>query len=917
MTATRLHSSTIAAPSRNARRFTSRLRAAAGRAPRRARRARSDPPRGRRACRRATSPTSVLALLGDRLDRRRLRRDHAHEPEHVPRASPCRRAGGGCSSWRRPRRPRVTTITSAPATTTHTSSSVLRRSPASSALGRARSASRITTAGARSANSGHAASARARSRRSIRGSDQRLARIFFWFADDRLLVGDDLIELLLVAGDLGLVGEDLIELLLVAGDLGLVGEDLVELLLVGRDLGLVGEDLVELLLVGADPRLVGEDRLLVRDDLRELVLVARDPLLVGQDLVLVREDPCAVVVAVRDRFEHVCHPFGAPARPVRIVEPAPRVVQAHRPQIVSPRTGGASACDLGAPSTATLVRGPTHLTAMLAALGVGLARAPAAAQPVPAPEASALFDERADKPFDRDTEVRLTGEQLAARGATDLASALALLPDVTVRDAGRGGFNVDIRGARKGAVSILVDGVLVTDPYYGTFDVSTIPITDIVQIRVVDDAAVADRWPRRPGRRDRGADARRDRRAGRDRPRARRHAADARDHRRRRASRSRSTSRCGCPAPGRSARAIWSCRGASRVGEGRHAAPGRGASSTARAAAGSWSTASSTTATYVAPPSDVGARHGLVDRSRDLGARDRRRPTRRSARSSSSGQYWVHYLHRRARTFADGSLQDELAAEDLSSIRSGGHPARDPSVREGVPLGRLGRGHPRQGARVRPRLAVGAWRDHPGQRRARRPVRHERVRVDAGVGLAMPFGVGATAWPEGKLVALYRARPHLEIVATTAYKGRVPSLRERFDPRLGNQQLGAEKVLHAELRIVEQRDRLRLEAAPFVRRTDGLIQPSALPAHMGRSINTGDLGVVGIDSRRPGPRPREGRARRRVQLRRGPRGRRRGADRSAPSPPRRRLDAGRAGRRLRRGRPRQLHRRGELRHAAP
>src|SRR5512146_1796599 len=99
-------------------------------------------------------------------------------------------------------------------------------------------------------------------------------------------------------------------------------------------------------------------------------------------------------------------------------------------------------------------------------------------------EAIEIYDERPDKPFDRDTEVRLTGEQLAARGAVDLGTALALLPDVTVRDVGRGGFNVDIRGARKGAVSVLVDGVLVTDPYYGTFDVSTIPITDIVQIRV-------------------------------------------------------------------------------------------------------------------------------------------------------------------------------------------------------------------------------------------------------------------------------------------------------------------------------------------------------------------------------------------------------------------------------------------------
>src|SRR5690348_11257264 len=65
-------------------------------------------------------------------------------------------------------------------------------------------------------------------------------------------------------------------------------------------------------------------------------------------------------------------------------------------------------------------------------------------------EAIEIFDERPDKPFDRDTEVRLTGAELAARGATDLASALALLPDVTIREAGRGGKQIDIRGGRKG-----------------------------------------------------------------------------------------------------------------------------------------------------------------------------------------------------------------------------------------------------------------------------------------------------------------------------------------------------------------------------------------------------------------------------------------------------------------------------------
>src|SRR4051812_35363205 len=144
----------------------------------------------------------------------------------------------------------------------------------------------------------------------------------------------------------------------------------------------------------------------------------------------------------------------------------------------------------------SMYRPANYLVSALILTAAWGATAPAQAQPEPENltdedlaklaegESIEIFDERPDKPFDRDTEVRLTGEQLAARGATDLATALALLPDVTVRDAGRGGFNIDIRGARKGAVAVIVDGVLVSDPYYGTFDVSTIPVTDIVQIRV-------------------------------------------------------------------------------------------------------------------------------------------------------------------------------------------------------------------------------------------------------------------------------------------------------------------------------------------------------------------------------------------------------------------------------------------------
>src|SRR3954471_19594170 len=167
---------------------------------------------------------------------------------------------------------------------------------------------------------------------------------------------------------------------------------------------------------------------------------------------------------------------------------------AHADGPVPPRTAQAAPVDPAGPGPAAPPGDPAPVPAAAPPAAAASAAPAAPAEPAGVSDAALarlaegesieIFDERPDKPFDRDTEVRLTGEELAARGATDLATALALLPDVSVRDGGRGGFNIDIRGARKGAVSVLIDGVLVTDPWYGTFDVSTIPITDIVQIRV-------------------------------------------------------------------------------------------------------------------------------------------------------------------------------------------------------------------------------------------------------------------------------------------------------------------------------------------------------------------------------------------------------------------------------------------------
>src|SRR4051812_50191085 len=46
------------------------------------------------------------------------------------------------------------------------------------------------------------------------------------------------------------------------------------------------------------------------------------------------------------------------------------------------------------------------------------------------------------------------------------------------------GIRLDLRGAKQRSILLLIDGIPVDEPYFGAFDVSAIPITDIVEIRV-------------------------------------------------------------------------------------------------------------------------------------------------------------------------------------------------------------------------------------------------------------------------------------------------------------------------------------------------------------------------------------------------------------------------------------------------
>jgi hypothetical protein len=508
---------------------------------------------------------------------------------------------------------------------------------------------------------------------------------------------------------------------------------------------------------------------------------------------------------------------------------------------------------------------------LIAATTVGVSadalaqNAPAEPQPAPQPgteglseedlalmaeaEAIEIFAERPDKPFDRDTEVRLTGEQLAARGATDLGTALALLPDVTVREAGRGGFNVDIRGARKGAVAILVDGVSVTDPYYGTFDVSTIPVTDIVQIRVSTTPKSPIDGPGGPG----GI--------------IEVHTRDAIG------SQLVVARLIGDSLPS------FGVSGTARVALAKHLALRISAAGlmgardmelppdlqgnpqslgeSRRAAGGATRLEYRKGARRIALDGFVDDRHYLSPPSDTvLGSVlmiDRETTTRASGtfddkldKLQVQAQTWAHTLFRRSRTFQDHFLTREIQAEELSAKRFGAKAlATRPFLKdfrwatsltidhERADVTRTG-GPPSEAEVTLIEAAI------DGQ------YEHKRVRIDAAAGVAIPFGIDdADPWPEGKLVGKIKPVQHFELTATGAYKGRVPSLRERFDSQTGNPALGPENTLHGEVRAIETLDRVRVEVAPFVKRTTGSVR---LDMATGKVANFDTMVLYGIDT---------------------------------------------------------------------
>jgi outer membrane cobalamin receptor len=254
---------------------------------------------------------------------------------------------------------------------------------------------------------------------------------------------------------------------------------------------------------------------------------------------------------------------------------------------------------------------------------------------------------------------------------------------------------------------------------------------------------------------------------------------------------------------------------------------------------------------YVSPPSDVtDTTILLIDR--ETSARAAVKADDKIGKLQVQGQLSTHYLLRHSRKFTDIGLADQNTFEDLTALRTAGSAlVTAPFHKDFRWVASTTIDH--ESASVHS-VDVARTRNSGGDVtviEAAGDLQYERkkFRADASAGVAIPFGVGADAWPEAKLVGKYRVRPDLELTLTGGRKGRVPSLRERFDSLNGNPALGPEISNYVELRAGEHLDkRVNVEVAPFYRYTNGTIRTSTGTMTAAQLINTGHLDIAGVDA---------------------------------------------------------------------
>ena len=448
-----------------------------------------------------------------------------------------------------------------------------------------------------------------------------------------------------------------------------------------------------------------------------------------------------------------------------------------------------------------------------------------------------------------ESDLRLTGKELAERGVRDVGEAIAMLPDVNLRMSGRGEMIVDIRGARNRSVLVRIDGVPVDEPYFGSFDISSIPVTDIQEIRV-------SKVPASPGDGIGGSGGVID-----------------------------ITTR---PASGK--RQLWGQL------QGAHPWDGQGSFSGRMRLSDNHALRLSAGGRYARRELEATSAEGapvvLIDQADRVhgGFRSEHRfkrgllstdgwaqrrsylvppePNTRlqvlqiepqtSIRGALAyrflfgawtvqGYGYAQYQLQRWARYTDPSLDNALGIESFRSQRQGTGTSVYRPLGERVRLGMHGffqtdgveaRGVTGDQTQGRVNLLQGAS--------SLRWDIHRRVRLTSAVGVASATRA-ATPWPEAKLSLSYRPIDLLNIRLTGGRKGRLPTLRERFEPIYGNPALKPEISNFAELKTtLSPIPQLKFSAAGYIRFTEGFVR---FNDERTTRINQGSLRVQGLDLR--------------------------------------------------------------------
>ncbi|MFO0722639.1 MAG: TonB-dependent receptor [Myxococcota bacterium] len=483
------------------------------------------------------------------------------------------------------------------------------------------------------------------------------------------------------------------------------------------------------------------------------------------------------------------------------------------------------------------------LTATLAAVLANTSSL-AAAEPLILPPVQ-VVENRLERPFDPDSTRILTAQRIAEYGASNLAEALDHAASVYIRTSGRGGVQADLRGGRKGGVLVLIDGVPISDPFFGTFNLASIPVTDISEIRVT--AAPASPLDGAAGSSGvievitRAA-------TGKPRLILRAIAEDAPSGQASATVKGDLSPWLGGRASGGidvSGRDFQPIGGVIR-GEGaygghgglllEHVAPGRRIGADFAISSGHYA---------VPPSSEDGSDALIVDHELSM-------------RSSILGEL--------SQGDARGSLRLFAASLRRDTLRVAGGDFSLPPGKDSVDaqrFGAIGRGEWILGSALTAQATLefleenGTDRDDSGliaeghtelltaAAGARLHI-FSWLQLDAAGGAALPLNGGADPWPEARL-SLVASATVAELRLIGARKGRLPTLRERFQINTGNPAIAPEQTSHGEaLLVFRPLAWLNFTLSGWIRNIEGLIR---FPRGGTQLANVGDAFVRGIDAR--------------------------------------------------------------------